>query len=293
LENSPSASSIGDSKTVVREFIADAEARFARKGQLSGITSGLSKFDRMTDGIQRGEMTIVAARPSIGKTAIGMCIVDAACIRGDVPTLVVTAEMYRSALMRRLIAVHARVPMQSLRTGDLSERDFKAMTDGGGRIGKAPLHFFDAVVDPSVDRVVAEIRRAVRKYGIQLVLVDYLQKLQASASHEKRTYEVAEVSGKLRACAVSTGVAMVVLAQLNRESEKEKGRAPRLSDLADSGQIERDADTVALLSRDRNVKHGDAMLLVAKQRDGETGGVPLLFEGEFCRFSDAPADTGE
>ncbi|MEI6872570.1 MAG: DnaB-like helicase C-terminal domain-containing protein, partial [Verrucomicrobiota bacterium] len=131
---------------------------------------------------------------------------------------------------------------------------------------------------------VAAIRSNVRRFGIKLVVVDYLQKIMPSGRHEKRTYEVGEVSMKLKAVAASTGVALLCLAQLNRDTEKDKGRPPRLADLGDSKQIEQDADVVALLDRKRGEKVGDAALVIAKQRDGECGLVPLTFNGAFCRF---------
>ena len=134
-------------------------------------------------------------------------------------------------------------------------------------------------------QVSASIRSAHRACPIKLVVIDYLQKIKCASKQEKRTYEVGEVSGIIRGLAVETGAAFLTLAQLNREGEKDKGRAPRLSDLADSGQIERDADTIGLLSRDKD-KPQVATLHIAKQRDGETGFVPLFFDGEFCRFND-------
>jgi replicative DNA helicase len=125
---------------------------------------------------------------------------------------------------------------------------------------------------------------------VKLVVVDYLQKIKCAEKSEKRTYEVAEVSGKLKDIATQTGVAVLCLAQLNRESEKDKGRLPRLTDLADSGQIERDADLVMLLDRDRKQASGEAQIVVAKQRDGECGLVKLHYEGQFCRFSEYQID---
>jgi replicative DNA helicase len=121
---------------------------------------------------------------------------------------------------------------------------------------------------------------------LKLVLIDYLQKIHGSKAAEKKTYEIAEVSGRLKAIASDTKTAVVALAQLNRENEKDKGRVPRLTDLADSGQIERDADLVLLLNRERNQPNGEAIIAVAKQRDGECGLVPLWYEGQFCRFTD-------
>jgi len=193
--------------------------------------------------------------------------------------------MSEKALMRRLVSTVAGVPMQTIKTADLDEGDFKKIGAAGVKISRAPLHFLDVSSGGTVSTITASIRRAVRRHKVKLVIIDYLQKIQASGKHEKRTYEVGEVSTKLKGCAVASNVAMVCLAQINRESEKEKNRTPKLSDLAESGQIERDADTVCLLDRNRGEPRGEAKLIIAKQRDGECGIVKLWYEGQFCRFT--------
>jgi replicative DNA helicase len=274
-------------KDVVNAFVSATEERWKRKGQLSGITSGIPKLDSLTDGIQVGEMTLIAARPSIGKTAMAVSVAKAACIEANVPTLFVSCEMSEQALMRRLVSAVANVPMQAIKTGELSDIHMSRMSQAIKLISSKPLHFLDLSANAKIGTIIAAIRRASRKHGVRLVILDYLQKVRASGKHEKRTYEVAEVSGALKACAVATNTAMLCLAQLNRESEKEKGRKPRLSDLADSGQIERDADTVLLLDRERTEAKGEATLAIAKQRDGECGFVTMWYEGAYCRFEPA------
>ena len=159
------------------------------------------------------------------------------------------------------------------------------MSTASGKIANSPIHFVSGSSISNISSVTAVIRRAVRKWKVQLVIIDYLQKIHGSRAAEK-TYEIAEVSGKLKAVATDTKTAIVALAQLNRENEKDKGRIPRLTDLADSGQIERDADLVLLLNRDRNEPQGEAVIAIAKQRDGECGLVNLWYEGQYCRFTD-------
>jgi replicative DNA helicase len=180
--------------------------------------------------------------------------------------------------------------MQNLKSGNLSEGDMRSMTQASGKLASSPLWFLDGSSSQSIASITANIRRAVRKHKVRLVIIDYLQKVKAAEKSEKRTYEVAEVSGKLKDIAVQTGVALLSLAQLNRENEKDKGRQPRLTDLADSGQIERDADLVMLLDRDRKQSKGEASIVIAKQRDGECGLVKLWYDGQFCRFSEPPID---
>lgn len=286
-------SGICGSRAVLKEFVNELEYRHKTQGQIHGIRSGFQKLDYMTDGLQIGELCVIAARPSIGKTAIAVTIAKAACVDDHVPTLIVTCEMSQRSLMRRLVSLVSSVPMQSLKKGCLTEGDGRAITAAQSAIGKAPLYFLDAIGGHTISSICTAIRRAVKTHGVKFVILDYLQKVRPTKSHEKRTYEVAEVSGRLKAIAVSEGVAMLALAQLNRESEKDKESRPKMTHLADSGQIERDADTLCLLHRERGETQGDAELIVAKQRDGECGIVNLIYDGRFCRFESASAAINE
>lgn len=286
-----SRETLSTSKQVGGSFIDQMQERFSRKGALSGVTTGFHWLDKMTDGLQYREMALIAARPSIGKTAIAIAIAEAAAVRAKVPTLFISLEMSKEAIFRRSVASIGSVSMQNLKSGNLTEGDMRSMSTATGKISAAPLWFLDGSSSQSIASITANVRRAVRKHGVKLVIVDYIQKVKAADKAEKRTYEVAEVSGKLKDIAVQTGVAMLCLAQLNRENEKEKGRTPRLSDLADSGQLERDADCVMLLDRDRREAKGEASIIIAKQRDGECGIVKLHYDGQFCRFSDADFDS--
>jgi replicative DNA helicase len=277
---------VQSSRSVVGRFIDSTQERFARRGQLSGITSGFWRLDQMTDGFQLGELAIIAARPSIGKTAIAIAIARAAAVDHRVPTLFISLEMSDESIVRRMVSTIGSIPMQDIKTGDLKEGGMKAMSGATAKVAGSPIHFVSGSSVSGIATITAVIRRAVRKWGVKLVLVDYLQKIHGSKAAEKKTYEIAEVSGRLKAVASDTKTAVVALAQLNRENEKDKGRVPRLTDLADSGQIERDADLVLLLNRERNQPNGEAMIAIAKQRDGECGIVPLWYEGQFCRFTD-------
>lgn len=277
---------VQSSKSVVSRFIDSTQERFARQGQLSGITSGFHRLDQMTDGFQYGELAIIAARPSIGKTAIAIAIAKAAAIDSRIPTLFISLEMSDESIVRRMVSTIGTIPMQDIKTGQLDQGGMKAMSTASAKIAGSPIHFVSGSSVSNIATITAVIRRAVRKWGVKLVLVDYLQKIHGSKAAEKKTYEIAEVSGRLKSVASDTKTAVVALAQLNRENEKDKGRVPRLTDLADSGQIERDADLVLLLNRERNQPQGEAVIAIAKQRDGECGLVPLWYDGKYCRFSD-------
>jgi len=262
------------------------EERFKLDGARSGLVTGLGDFDSLTDGLQAGEQTIIGARPSQGKTALATTIIRKVCLTDKVPTLVITLEMSIHALCRRLIAAHCRTPLGDLRSGKFTEADFEKFVQFNSVLANSPIFFMDAISGSDSARICANIRRLVKSAGIKLVVIDYLQKIQSVGKFEKRTYEVAQVSGALKAVAVDTGCALLTLAQLNRESEKDKSpRLPRISDLADSGQIERDADTIGLLHRNRSENEGrDALLLIAKQRDGDIGTCKMTFEGKYSLF---------
>lgn len=278
---------------VGKRFVDWVQARHEARGKIWGIPTGFPRLDEMMDGLQPGEVCIVGARPSVGKTAFALNVAAAACLDHQVPTLVVTAEMSEDALHRRLVGSLSGVSLHEIRRGNLNQREFEAITVANSRIARSNLRFLDVSAGGSVSTVTAGIRREVRKSGIKLVVVDYLQKIKPSEKNEKRTYEVADVSERLKACAKSTGVALLCLAQVSRESEKDKGRLPRLSDLSDSSQIEKDADTVLLLHRDRSVREGEASLIIAKQRDGECGLLKMFYKGQFCRFTEMEREKPE
>lgn len=263
---------------------ADLDGRVQRQGAYTGIVTGFHLLDYITDGLQAGEQCIVASRPSVGKTALGVSIAARVCVQDSIPTLFVSLEMGERALMRRLAASYLGIHLRSLRKGNLNHDDMKALGHFFKFLRTRPLFMVDGVSGLGSMELSASIRRHVRRHGIKLVIVDYLQKITPAHRHEKRTYEVAQVSGQLKAVAEKTKVALLTLAQLNRESDRDKPRRPKLTDLADSGQIERDADVVALLHRDRSQPEGLAELIVAKNRDGELGTVDLKFNGPYCRF---------
>lgn len=292
LENALSKPISNESRTLSPKECAlglnsHLEARFNLQGKRSGLETGFSKLDYYTDGLQFGEFTILAARPSVGKTAIACNLVDKICLIGKVPTLVLSLEMSAASLCRRLLSCHEKVTMQSLKSGNLTEEDFVKVSAFDRTLKNSPLYIREAFGGMGAGEAAALIRRGAARKGIKLVVLDYLQKLKPDSRHEKRTYEVAEASGAMVDAVRESGVAFLCLAQLSRESEKDKGRVPRISDLADSGQIERDADNVLLLHRDRNKDLHDAKIIVGKQRDGETGVVPLYFEGQYCQFTTA------
>lgn len=289
----PSGARAQSSREVARDFIDDLQRRVELGGRLSGITTGLPRLDWMTEGMQPGEMWVIGARPSIGKTAIAVNILEACCVHGGIPSMFVSHETNNKGLMRRLIASLSRVELGDLKAGRMDDVKQRRILSAVSKAQAAPIQWLQLTRGESVDVVCAQIRMAVRRHGIRVAFVDYLQKVPASKASEKRTYEVAEVSGKLKSIAESTGITLVALAQVNRDSEKEKPRMPKISELADCGQIERDADLIALLHRDRHERAGDACLIVGKQRDGECGVVSLSYSGAFCKFEERERERPE
>jgi len=268
----------------LKSFLGDMERRYELQGKRSGLCTGFSRLDAMTDGLQFGELAVIGARPSIGKTAIMCNMVELVCLTNHIPTLIFTYEMSPVALMRRLFCGMCQVPMGEIRAGRLTEISFSKLTQFQSIYRDAPIHIVNALSGVNITRLCSVIRQYVRKHGVQFVTVDYLQKIPPAEKHEKRTYEIGATSGQLKAVAEQTNISLLVAAQLSREPDKDKGRRPRLSDLADSSQIERDSDLVILLHRDKSDPEHNAELIVAKQRDGEVGVVHVNFNPAFMKF---------
>jgi replicative DNA helicase len=268
-----------DGGGAANKMVTDLEKRMELNGRLSGLDTGFIDLNSMTEGLQLGEQFVIGARPSQGKTAIGLSMFKHNAF-GGIPSLFISCEMSVESIMRRLLSMHMSVPLRIIRRGGYTEELLAKFASFHAACRKHPMQIVDAVSGINIRDLCSKVKRHVAQFGTKFVVVDYLQKIRPSERHEKKTYEVGDISGRLKALAVECNVAMLTLAQLNRENTKEKGRAPRLSDLADSGQIERDADTVGLLYKQPD----HTKLIIAKQRDGETGLINLAFDGDFVRF---------
>lgn len=260
-----------------------------------GLMTGFHDFDSMTNGLHGGEMIVIAARPSMGKTSFVMNIVENVAIRKDnpVPCAVFSLEMTSESLVQRLLCSRAKVQMQKLRGGFLAKTDFPKLMQVAGQLAEAPI-WIDDTPGLSINELQAKARRLKQQHGIQLIAIDYLQLLKSPdvARKDGREKEIAEISGGIKGIAKELDIPVIVLAQLNRNPDSRGGK-PRMSDLRESGSIEQDADLIGLLMRpevyaddeeDRESKYGEAELIIAKQRNGPTGEVPLTFEKAFMRF---------
>jgi replicative DNA helicase len=291
-------------KELVHKAIDTIENYFGRQGALSGLSTGFPDLDRMTDGLHGGEMIIVAARPSMGKTSLAMNIVEHVILEEKQPVGVFSLEMSAESLVMRMLCSIARANLRSIREGFMSEADFPKITNAAGRLAGAKL-FIDDTAGLSILQLRARARRMHQQHGIKLFVIDYLQLLHSTArrSQENRQQEIADISSGVKGLAKELNVPVIVLAQLNREIEKDKNRKPRLSDLRESGSIEQDADLVGLLYKPDAGEDEDGVpvesegipvnLLVAKQRNGPTGDVNLTFLKPYTRFESAAKVSDE
>ena len=292
--------SISDNITIkdhVKQAIDTIEDYFKNKGGSTGIETGFTDFDRMTTGMHGGEMIVVAARPSMGKTSLAMNIVEHVVLKEGLPVGVFSLEMSADALVMRMLCSLAGINLRDLRDGFLQNRDFPRIVDASGKLSKSGLHIDDSG-GLSIIQLKARARRMWQQHGTKLFVIDYMQLLHSTSRRggENRQQEIAEISSGIKALAKELSVPIIVLSQLNRELEKDKNRKPRLSDLRESGAIEQDADLVGLLYKPGGADNDDdeadseaeqINLLIAKQRNGPTGDVRLIFRKEFTRFENA------
>ena len=294
----------GDASRTMKDLVTNAinriEAYHNRSGEYSGIATGYQDWDDLTDGLHGGEMVVIAARPSMGKTSLAMNVVENVTLKENIPVGVFSLEMTAEALVTRMIFSNARLNFAELRRGFMNERDFPRISATAGKISKAPI-FIDATPALSILQLRAKARRMHSHHGVKLIVIDYLQLLHSTTrrSMDNRQQEVAEISSGIKSLAKELDVPVMVLCQLNREMEREKNRKPRLSDLRESGAIEQDADFVGLLHRVFNEDAGDdehapdesggmpVNMLVAKQRNGPTGDVAMTFLKNYTRFESA------
>jgi replicative DNA helicase len=290
-------------KDQVMEAIESIEKLYERRGGITGISTGFVEFDRITNGLHPAEMIVIAARPSMGKTALAMNIAEHVAVHEKLPVAVFSLEMSAQQLVQRLLCSRARVNLQKVRDGFLAERDFPSLTAAASRLAEAKI-FIDDTAGLTILELRAKARRLKAKEDIQLIVVDYLQLLRSMTrrAQDNRQLEISEISAGIKGLAKELKVPIIVLAQLNRQPEARTGGKPRLSDLRESGSIEQDADLVGLLVRPelyeddeetRAEKEGEAELIIAKQRNGPVGEIRLTFLKEFTRFEDRARNVSE
>jgi len=296
-----STSALSSLRDVLEESILRIDARMKQDASFGGLATGLVDFDGMTGGLHGSELIILAARPSMGKTALAMNIAEHAALQENSPTLFVSLEMAAIELGDRLLCSVSRVNSSRLRNGTITNEDRRKLMEKAAEISQAPLY-----VDDSPSRTMTEIaaaaRRIKRRDGLGLIVIDYLQLIEPDNPRDPRQEQVAKIARRLKGLARELDVPVLCLSQLNRQAEASKDNKPKLSHLRESGAIEQDADVVMFVHReeyyqtndeDRARVAGEADLIIAKQRNGPIGDVKLTWLRDFTRFESASPKAHE
>ncbi|MGG0185420.1 replicative DNA helicase [Bacillus rhizoplanae] len=269
-----------------------------QKGEITGIPTGFTELDRMTAGFQRNDLIIVAARPSVGKTAFSLNIAQNVATKTDENVAIFSLEMGSDQLVMRMLCAEGNIDAQRLRTGSLTSEDWAKLTMAMGSLSNAGI-FIDDTPGIRVSEIRAKCRRLKQEHGLGMILIDYLQLIQGSGkSGENRQQEVSEISRTLKGLARELEVPVIALSQLSRGVESRQDKRPMMSDIRESGSIEQDADIVAFLYRedyyDRETENKNTIeIIIAKQRNGPVGSVELAFVKEFNKFVNLERRFGE
>ncbi|HEX6887456.1 MAG TPA: replicative DNA helicase [Candidatus Nanopelagicales bacterium] len=270
--------------------VNEIEAIAAHNGQMVGVPTGFADLDALTNGLHGGQLVIIAARPAIGKSTLGLDLARAASIKHGLTSVIFSLEMARNEIVMRLMSAEAQIPLAHMRSGTMSDADWQKMARKSGGIVDAPL-FIDDSPNMSMMEIRAKCRRLKQKHNLRLVVVDYLQLMSSGKKVESRQQEVAEFSRALKLLAKELEVPVIAISQLNRGPEQRQDKKPMMSDLRESGSLEQDADMVILLHREdayekESPRAGEADFIVAKHRNGPTATITVAFQGHYSRFVD-------
>ena len=285
-------------KDMIQPSIDRLDALSKSEGGITGVATGFEDLDKLTAGLQAGDLVVIAGRPSMGKTTLALNIAENAAIGHDLATGVFSMEMPKEQVAMRMIGSIGRVNQSHLRSGRLTEDDWTRINSAGSMMSHAPIFIDDAPGLTPIE-VRARSRRLKREHGLGMVVVDYLQLMQVGGSIENRATEISEISRSLKSLARELNVPVVALSQLNRSVEQRNDKRPVMSDLRESGAIEQDADVIVFIYREEvydseTPRKGVAEIIIGKQRNGPTGTFLLTFKGEFTRFeSHIPEDYSE
>jgi replicative DNA helicase len=293
-------------REIMKDTFKAIERLYDRKELVTGVPTGFTDLDLMTAGLQGGDLLIIAGRPSMGKTAFAMNVVEHAAVFAEkkVPTIIFSLEMGKEQLVQRMLCSVSRVDASRLRTGHLGDSDWPKLTNGAGLLSEAPI-YIDDTPSISVLELRAKARRLKAERDLGLIVVDYLQ-LMSGHNSESRQQEISEISRSLKALAKELKVPVIALSQLNRSLENRTDKRPIMADLRESGAIEQDADVIAFVyreavyceacrKRDGSCDKGhdkDAEIVIGKQRNGPIGTVHLTFLGEYTRFENQSRREG-
>lgn len=287
-------------KQILPEAVDRIDMLHQSDGSITGVSSGYTEFDKLTAGLQPGDLVIIAGRPSMGKTTLAVNIAENAAIGSKIPVAIYSMEMPSQQLAFRMISSLGRVDQTHLRTGNFPDEDWSRINTAVQLMSDAPI-FIDDTPSMSPTEIRARARRLHREHGLGLIVIDYLQLMQVEGSKENRATEISEISRGLKALAKELSVPVIALSQLNRSVEQRTDKRPVMSDLRESGAIEQDADLICFIYREEvynpeTPRKGIADVAIAKQRNGPIGDFLLTFVGRYTKFEnfvpDAYGDEG-
>ncbi len=283
-------------RSAVKEAFQILQLRYETRGAVTGLPTGFTDFDEMTAGLQPSDLIIIAARPSMGKTALAINMAEYAALKTGKAAAIFSMEMSASQLAFRLISSMGRIDQQRLRTGDLNDEDWPRVTSAISLLSEAKI-FIDDTPALSPSELRARARRLKKEHDLGLIVIDYLQLMSVPGNKENRATEISEISRGLKALAKELNVPVIALSQLNRSLEQRTDKRPVMADLRESGAIEQDADVIVFIYRDdyynreTSTEKGVAEIIIGKQRNGPTGVCKLAFLGQYTRFENLARDS--
>ncbi|MER5559251.1 MULTISPECIES: replicative DNA helicase [unclassified Streptomyces] len=280
---------------IMEGALDEIEAIGSRSGEMTGVPTGFTDFDSLTNGLHPGQMVVIAARPAMGKSTLALDFARACSIKHNLPSVIFSLEMGRNEIAMRLLSAEARVALHHMRSGTMTDDDWTRLARRMPDVSQAPLYIDDSP-NLSMMEIRAKCRRLKQRNDLRLVVIDYLQLMQSGGSKraESRQQEVSDMSRNLKLLAKELQLPVIALSQLNRGPEQRTDKKPMVSDLRESGSIEQDADMVILLHREdayekESPRAGEADLIVAKHRNGPTATITVAFQGHYSRFVDMAA----
>lgn len=280
---------------IMQGTLNEIEAISNRDGEMVGVPTGFSELDSLTNGLHPGQLIILAARPALGKSTLGLDICRNASIKHGITSVIFSLEMSRNEIVMRLLSAEAQVSLQHMRSGQMTESDWAKLANKMGVVSEAPL-FIDDSPNMTLMEIRAKCRRLKQRHNLKLVVVDYLQLMTSGKRVESRQQEVSDFSRSLKLLAKELEVPVIAISQLNRGPEQRQDKRPMLSDLRESGSLEQDADMVVLLHREdfyerESPRAGEADFIVAKHRNGPTANLTVAFQGHYSRFVDMARES--
>jgi replicative DNA helicase len=283
-------------KDILLNTFSHLEYLYNNRGSITGVPTSFGDLDRLCSGLQPSDFIILAGRPSMGKTSLGLCIAYNAALKHDIPVAIFSLEMSKEQLAQRVLCAEARVDQHRIRSGDLDEEDWRKLHETAGQLAKAPIYIDDTAAI-SIRQVRAKARQLKAEKGLGLIVIDYLQMMSGSRRAENRQQEISEISRSLKGLAKELNIPVLALAQLSRSVEQRPNKRPVMSDLRESGSLEQDADLIMFIYRDEyynpeSEKKGIAEIIISKHRNGPVGSVELVFLKELTKFVPYLKDAG-